>query len=348
MLVFYIIVFLSFFIGASFNHNGIYSGFLDKKQTDTIKGLFILLVFLSHSLGMIKSSGCVFTCSIDITGMRVRSELGQLIVVMFLFYSGYGVMESISKKGDAYIDRFPRYRLLQTLLNFDVAVACFFFLNLALGIPMSFKQVGLSMIGWESIGNSNWYIFVILYCYVTTWIASKSFPKDRAKTALVTSLLVIGGGMILAKMKHGQSWWYNTLLCYPLGVLYSVYKGFIIPFSKKYYLPILGVLLSLFLFLHLQQFIPSMRGFSYNAKAIAFALLIVQLSMKVKLRNGFYQWAGAALFPIYIYQRIPMIAVKEIAGNSFICSQPYLFILFCAAITGGIALLYENWRIKLM
>ena len=90
-------------------------------------------------------------------------------MVLFLFYSGYGVMESIIQKGETYIDRFPRHRLLQTLLNFDVAVVCFFFLNLALGIPMSFKQVGFSMIGWESIGNSNWYVFVILYCYLVSF-----------------------------------------------------------------------------------------------------------------------------------------------------------------------------------
>ena len=348
MLVFYIIVFLSFFIGASYNRNGIYSCFLDKQQTNTIKGLFILLVFISHSLIEIKSSGFSSANVLDVTGMWFRSELGQLVVVMFLFYSGYGVMESISQKGKDYVDRFPRHRLLQTLLNFDVAVACFFFLNLALDIPMSFKQVGLSLIGWESIGNSNWYVFVILICYLSTWIASKVFSNNISRIALGTTILIIVGEIALSYLKHGQPRWYNTMLCYPLGALYSVNKDFIIPFSKKYYIPILGVLLSLFLFLHLQRFIPSLRGFSYNAKAIAFALLVVHLSMKVKLRNGFYQWAGAALFPIYIYQRIPMIAVKEIAGNSFICSQSYLFILFCAAITGSIALLYKNWRIKLL
>ena len=347
MLVFYIIVFLSFFIGSTFNREGIYPGFLDKKQTSIIKGLFILLVFLSHCLIDIKSSGFYFAKIIDVTGMQVRSELGQLVVVMFLFYSGYGVMESITQKKEAYIDSFPRHRLLQTLLNFDVAVLCFFIMNLALGISMNIKQVGLSMIGWESIGNSNWYIFVILYCYLSTWIASKAFSNQSFKIALGTAVLIIVGEIALSYMKHGQYRWYNTILCYPLGVFYSVFKDSIISFSKKNYLPVLVALLSLFLFLHFQRFIPALHGLSYNAKAIVFALLIVHISMKFRLNNSFFQWAGAALFPIYIYQRIPMIAIKRIAGDSFICSHPYLFILFCAAITGIFAILYKNWRIRL-
>ena len=49
---------------------------------------------------------------------------------MFLFYSGYGVMESIRKKGEAYVVAMPRHRVAGTLINFDVAVLIFLVVDL--------------------------------------------------------------------------------------------------------------------------------------------------------------------------------------------------------------------------
>lgn len=79
-------------------------------------------------------------------------------------------MESIFKKGQAYVESFPRRRLLPTLLNFDVAVAAFLLLNVVLGIKHSKHDIILAFTGWTSLGNSNWYIFVILLCYLCTYI----------------------------------------------------------------------------------------------------------------------------------------------------------------------------------
>lgn len=50
MLVFYLILFCSLFIGASFKRSGFFDDFMERKQTDAIKGLFIWMVFLSHIL----------------------------------------------------------------------------------------------------------------------------------------------------------------------------------------------------------------------------------------------------------------------------------------------------------
>ena len=39
-------------------------------------------------------------------------------MAMFLFYSGYGVYESIKRKGTPYIDNFSKNRLLKTFIEF--------------------------------------------------------------------------------------------------------------------------------------------------------------------------------------------------------------------------------------
>lgn len=347
MLVFYIILFCSLFFGLSVKSSGFYDDFLDRKQTDAVKGLFIGMVFLSHALQEVASSGFTPSGALDVAGFRLRAELGQLIIVPFLFYSGYGVMEAIREKGRAYLDSFPRHRLLNTWLNFDVAVLVFICLNLLMGISMDLKQVAWSLIGWKSIGNSNWYIFVILLCYLASWISGVVFREGGWKVVALTTVLVLAGEAALSFLKHGQPWWYNTMLCYPAGMCVSLFKDKFTGCVRHYYGLVLGLLLAVFLFLHFQKWIPALRGLTFNAESIAFALLIVLVTMKVKTGNRFLLWAGAGVFPIYIYQRLPMRAFRFGAGEDWLCANPYLFLLLCAAVTGVIAGLYRHWQIKL-
>lgn len=346
MLIFYLVLFFSMLIGFRFKGSGYFDGFLDKRQTDTIKGFFILMVFISHALLAVRSSGYSSLRCIDIIGFRIRSEFGQLIVVPFLFYSGFGVMESIKNGGQHYLNIFPRRRLLTTLMNFDVAVLCFIVLNLCMGIHMNMKQIALSFIGWNSVGNSNWYIFVILFCYSATWISGEFFPYSKTKMIALTVLIIFMGEIALSFLKRGSPWWYNTMLCYPTGVLFSLFKDRLTVVFKRFYFLFFIFILSAFLFLHLQVWLPDFRGLIFNLKAIFFAILIVLCSMKIKTRNAFLYWAGINVFPIYIYQRLPMRALQHWAGNQWICTSPYLFITICAFVSGCIVVLYKYWRIR--
>lgn len=347
MLVFYIILFCSLFFGLSVKRSGFYDDFLGRKQTDAVKGLFIGMVFLSHALLDVASSGFTTSGVLDMAGYRLRADLGQLIIVPFLFYSGYGVMEAIREKGRAYLNSFPRRRLLNTLLNFDVAVLVFICLNLLMGISMELKQVAWSLIGWKSVGNSNWYIFVILLCYLASWISGMVFREGGWKVLALTTMLVLAAEAGLSFLKHGQPWWYNTMLCYPAGMCISLVKDKFTSFVQHYYGLVLGLLAAVFLFLHFQKWIPALRGLTFNAKSIVFMLFIVLVTMKVKTGNRFLFWAGACVFPIYIYQRLPMRAFRHWAGDAWVSANPYLFMLACMVVTGIIACLYRHWQVKL-
>ena len=88
-----------------------------------------------------------------------------------------------------------------------------------------------------------------------------------------------------------------------------------------------------------------MRGLGYNFECIVFASLILLLSMKVNINNKVLCWLGFNLFPIYIYQRIPMIAIKSLAGDEFLVNYPYSYVIICFSITIIIAYFYKYWRI---
>ena len=148
-------------------------GYISKSRTNSIKGVFILIVFLSHVKNYIVDAGYVYHGLGDELFCHFMSTIGQLMVVMFLFYSGYGIMESLQHKGESYARAIPRHRILSTLINFDIAVCVFLIVDLFLGKEISIKQFLLSLIAWDSVGNSNWYIFAILVCYFITWLLTR-------------------------------------------------------------------------------------------------------------------------------------------------------------------------------
>ena len=188
MLIIYSVITLLMSCSISFWRNGFHDGYLSKEQSNCIKGFFIVVVFCRHIAPYLADSGYDFSMLGDNLFRWIDGRIGQLLVVMFLFYSGYGVMESIKNKGETYIDSIPHRRLITTLLNFDVAVGIFLVVDICLGIHYETKDIVLAFTGWKSIGNSNWYIFVILCCYFSTYLTYKTFAKKRRNRNL------IGGG----------------------------------------------------------------------------------------------------------------------------------------------------------
>ena len=115
---------------------------LSMRTTNSLRGIFIMLVMLSH----FKSYCSPYTATLDVIGGRISTELGQLIVVMFLFYSGYGVCESIQKKGSGYVRSFPKNRILKTLVHYDLAVLLFLIAGLLMGTRFPVKKIVLSFL----------------------------------------------------------------------------------------------------------------------------------------------------------------------------------------------------------
>ena len=322
--------------------NGFHDSYLTKPRTSAIKGIFILLIVLSHSLGYIRNSGYDFNAFGDRFFNTFFILVSQLVVVMFLFYSGYGVSESFKKKGTGYVQGFPKKRILTTLLNFDVAVIAFIVLSFGLGVSVSLKTGLLSLTGWESVGNSNWYIFVILLCYVFSYFVLRiPFHRQEYRVVLLFALCLLS---IVVLSRFKESWWFDTILSYPMGFLFSTYKERFEFYSKRYYWPAGCVLLLLFAAFY---FCPNgTMHLPFNAVSILFALLCVMITMKVSIGCPVLQWCGSHLFPIYIYMRIPMMLIEH-QQPELTKTQPAFFILISLAVTLVIASLYRFWQIKL-
>lgn len=346
MIFWYLLILIIALVNVRICKNGFFQDYLGKEQSNAIKGVFILLVFLGHALLDIKLCGFSFEHKIDWLAQGLYREMGQLVVVMFLFYSGYGVMKSLLSKGKAYLASYPRKRLLATLLNFDVAVCCFILLAWIMGHRMDCSRIVLSFIGWDTFGNSNWYIFVILCCYLAFYVVFR-IVGNRYRLGAAALWAVSFAGMITLYF-FKPSRWYNTVLVFPAGVVYALFFNELEKWIQKRYGLVTALLLVAFVFLHFMMRMHPLHGLTCNMKSIVFVLLIVALTMKVRINNRWIQWCGLSLFPIYIYQRLPMISIRGLLGSEWVCGHPHFFIGGCFVVTVGIAFLYNKYfRIKL-
>ena len=260
---------------------------------------------------------------------------------MFLFYSGYGVMESIKKKGAGYVSGIPKHRCLNTLVNFDVAVLSFIMVALLLGTPLTIKQCLLSLTGWDSVGNSNWYIFIIIVCYAITFVSFYE-RKDYTKGALICFVLILFTSLLLSCFKG--EYWYNTMLCYSAGTFFSLFKNKIENITRSHYYLSLFVVVVLMVLVH--QIPYYAKGLVYNSFSVLFCAMILLLTMKFEIKNKFLVWCGMNLFPLYIYQRIPMIILSSVDNGSFVANHYVIYTMCCLLITLAFGYFYKYWAVK--
>ena len=300
---------------------GIHEDYISLERIQPIKGIFLLLVFVSHFVQYMSLSGVWHA-----PYFAVKSWLGQLVVVPFLFYSGFGITESIRKKGLNYVKKMPTQRILKTLFQFDLAVLLFLICRLAMGKQYDLKTVLLTFVGWAGIGNSNWYIFAILFLYAFTWLAYRIFSRNAYLPLVCTTALTVG--FVLVMREHRDGYWYNTVMAYVAGMWFSQFKkpidrilsndiGFVaaaalvwggLMFTHKYWWDNVWI---------------------YQATAILFGLLIVLATTKIQVTNRFLAYCGEHLFSLFILQRLPMLVLD----NTILERKPYVYFAVCFVLT---------------
>lgn len=324
MIVFLILLFLVSLYKirfTPFNEN-----YMSRENTASIKGIFIIMVFLSHVRDYI-------TLPENSKYAMILNLIGQLMVAIFFFYSGYGVLESYKNK-PGYTEKFLKNRFLKTLLHFDIAVFLFLIIDVIFGKQYPARNYVLCWIGWEAIGNSNWFVFVILALYLLTWLCFLVSDKEYLLRFCVLQTILTLCLVAFLRTSGKQLHWYDTAMCYPAGIWFSFFKDKIDKaLSKKtVYYCVLAVLVLVF-----SRLYKADGMLHYCLCAAEFSLLVAVVTMKVQIGNGILSWFGNHLFEIYILQRIPMILLgKTGLGNSV------LFTTICLIVTIVIAVAFKK------
>lgn len=285
--------------------------YISKEKTTAVKGIFVVLVVFRHFSGYVHLDGIW-----DKPFLAVDSHLHQAIVAMFLFYSGYGMITSIMKKGFNYVKGIPVKRFFRTWLNFAMALSLFCMLNLFLGVKHDLQTILLAFIGYTSIGNSSWYMFAVFALYWITFVSFLHLKWHNGKLNNYLGMILltlISVGFVFLEMKLGlPKWYYNTVIVFALGGWYALLKEKIERIvMKSDYTYALALVLTIVIYIVSFQNRSKYGIEGYSVWIIAFTVLVTLITMKVSFSNPLLIWLGNHVFSIYILQRIPMIVFKH-------------------------------------
>ena len=218
-------------------------------------------------------------------------------------------------------------------------MACYLVLSLFLDKQYRLWEYLLSFTGWTSLGNSNWFVFVMLALYGATWLAlvlTKKLPSKAAQYAVAFCVTVMSYGLWkLLPMAGKATYWYDTLFCYAAGMWFFLGKPLFDRVIAKWYLRIGVWIVSLGAFYVLYK-MPGIKA--YSLYACVFCLLVVLVTTVVQVDNPILRWLGKNTFPIYIFQRIPMLIFQSLGWNQY----NILFMVVSVAMTMILAELFSR------
>lgn len=184
---------------------------LSKQNTDCLKGIFAILVVISHSRNHMAA------LNDTILGSMLTSA-GYLAVAIFFFLSGYGIETQYQRKGKAYIEQFPRKRILSIFLISVVSVLVYACFKQFVYGGITIRDLVLSVLFGQTILAYGWYLQAIVLLYILYYLSHKILPEDKQIVELFIGLIVyIACSVIFADtMLYCQS-----ILAFPFGLVYA-------------------------------------------------------------------------------------------------------------------------------
>ena len=179
---FFFLVFLSLLNIDIKGVNQFHYDYMDLKNTSSIRGVFVWIIFLKHYYTYSKKRKYLY--------IKILRYLAQKIVSLFLFYSGYGIFESIKTKDTNYVKSLPKKAII-LFVKFQIIIFFFFLCNIILGIKITIRRYLLSMIFISEIGNSNWFAFTIITFYLYTYLSFIFIKKERYFLGIIYLKIII-------------------------------------------------------------------------------------------------------------------------------------------------------------
>lgn len=261
---------------------GVSDDFLSREYTEHIRGICAIIIVLSH----IRRT--------DFVLLNVFEYVGGPVVGIFFFLSGYGIVTRIKQVGiNNYMDGFLKKRILPLLLE-SVFIWLFYCICM-LCVTQSFEFLSSTILSPHS-----WYIVAILVIYVLVYLGHKLFKSNiKAMIAFITSVDLIA--VIVLSLLSVDQYWYKSLLCFAAGMIFSFAEV-----KKEKTMPVIigfGILTVMFgggEYLLKNTSLEVVRALLYNAFAVSFSIVVLNMGRYVKFKNPFFALCGKMSLEIYL------------------------------------------------
>ncbi len=291
-------------------------------HTNALKGLCAIYVVFHHLctyFADIYPSFYFFEC------------IGFLMVGMFFFISGYGLMFGVKNKAN-YLKNFFTKRLLTILIPYYIINLFYIYAKHFIGV-LDAKYIVLSIFGYHL-----WYVMAIIIMYIGFYLCFKIFKQKGiiAITAYTALYIVI---MYVLNRFYGKSdlglWWYNSIPCFVLGMWYCNYKALINGFFKKHYLTFIittTVIFCLTMYYTISKYGDSTLSLLLTeiVCSAAFSIFIILLSMKMQMGNKLLNICGKLSFELYLSHALFIFFLRSninILGYTVYLSNNMLYLV---------------------
>ena len=273
---------------------GVSDEFMSKDYTTSLRGVCALAIMLCH---------------IRITNfapLNVFNYLGNPIVGIFFFLSGYGMLTRIKQIGiDNYMNGFILKRCVPLFVEY-IFVWIFNFVCMFL-VSGNFNFLK------EIITPHSWFIIMIEVLYIVFYIGYKLF-KDNLK-GLIIFVTIFELAVIIALSAFGvDECWYLSLLCFSGGMIYSV-----VNLNEKKTLPLIFGFGALAVVATGAEYVLSDKpkiivlwALIYNVSVLSLAIVALSVGRYVRFKNPVFELCGKMSLEIYLLHGVFQFVFKEI------------------------------------
>lgn len=196
--------------------------FLGYDDTYSLRGIAMLMIIIGHAYnGYPKSdSGFFYPHWFDYLHIELWAAMG---VAVFFFLSGYGMFLALDKRQGSidfkYVQSKIKRLFLPLLIYWAVELIALLIFNRQDLTPHIFREMFMFSIHPDI---ENWFFKVIVPAYVIMFGLFMTRIPNSARVILLFTLSI--AYMLIIRKAGFGSWWYNTILCFPLGALVACKK----------------------------------------------------------------------------------------------------------------------------
>jgi peptidoglycan/LPS O-acetylase OafA/YrhL len=284
---------------------------LDKKATEALKGILILIVTFSH-----------LTAYIDCGIIKEICNYGALAVSVFFFISGYGLMKSLIYRKD-YLTNFISKRFSKILPPIIIVTIIYIPLKVYFD-GTNLYQLLKDLAKGHTLTPYAWYIYAIILYYLSFYTTFKIIKRKNIAIAFVFIMIILYTGII--KYLNWGAWWYISSFAFPMGLLYAYHEQKIIEllYIKSRVSTTLIYLANIFILLYCAlgtYFMwPGWGGIMYNLIPLLIMPILYSFNLE---RIHILRFLGRISYEIYILHGI-FIQVGEKYFDSY-----FLIIFVC-------------------
>ena len=252
-------------------------------------------------------------------------HLGYLLVSVFFFLSGYGLMVQYRKKGSRYLEGFWKKRVLYIVLVYLWVSVAYAVVKALTGTEMSLRIFFASFVNGSPVATNSWYVIVQVLLYAIFWFVFRFVPgSNHAKIAAVTVMEAVLA--VLFSLLSYSSIWYLSNFAFAAGMLWAEEKEPIDLWLKKHWLTGEALSLLVFVFFSGLPLIFSRVGIDFEwisvvcrfLSSTAFTVFLITAMRKIRPVGKIWKKIGEMSFEIYLMHGMVMLLLRKVIENDLL------------------------------